>query len=177
MKITRTLGISAGFLALTMATLTVASAQKKKGPGILNPEWKAEGGSYSAPMGKLGTKGEAWSATTMGAAINGKANMGKPVTVVGEILDFSCYMQIGKHGEKHRSCAQKCFKAGQPVGLLAEDGTMYMLMDEEHDPRRDGLTDFRSAAVEHASHIMEVTGTESNHAGFKAIYVQGYLKK
>jgi len=170
--------------AVTALVLTVASAQApkkagKKGPGILQSEWgKVEGGSYAAPMGKLGTSVDApWSATTMGASVNGKPNAAKPATVVGEILDFSCYLQIGKHGEKHRSCAQKCFTAGQPVGLLAEDGTMYMLMEEEHDPRRDGLTDFRKAAIEHASHIMEVSGTLSEHGGYKALYVAGYLKK
>lgn len=165
-----------GLLAISFTSIT---AQSKKGPGILQSEWgKVEGGSYSAPMGKLGTKSEtAWTGTTMGAAVNGKANPAKPGTVVGEILDFSCYLQIGKHGEKHRSCAQKCFTAGQPIGLLAQDGTMYMLMEEEHDPRRDGLTDFRKAAIEHASHIMEVSGTMSEHGGYKALYVQGYLKK
>ena len=42
--------------------------------------------------------------------------------MVGEIVDFSCYLQIGKHGEKHRSCAQKCFNSGQPIGLLTKDG-------------------------------------------------------
>ena len=52
-----------------------------------------------------------------------------------------------------------------------------MLMEEEHDPRRDGLTDFRKAAVDHASHIMEVSGTLSSHAGYKALYVHGFLKK
>ena len=67
--------------------------------------------------------------------------------MVGEIVDFSCYLQIGKHGEKHRSCAQKCFTAGQPIGLLTKDGSLYMLMEEEHDPRRDGLTNFRQAAM------------------------------
>ncbi|MDX1980773.1 MAG: hypothetical protein SFV51_10925 [Bryobacteraceae bacterium] len=166
-------------LAVGVLTLTVANAQKKKGPGVLNPDWKAEGGSYSAPMGKLGEKpSEPWSSTTVAAAIQGrKTNPAKVATVTGEILDFSCYLQIGKHGEKHRSCAQKCFTAGQPVGLLAEDGSMYMLMEEEHDPRRDGLTDFRKAAIEHASHIMEVSGTLSEHGGYKALYVTGYLKK
>lgn len=175
------LGISAAVAALV---LTVASAQApkkagKKGPGILQSEWgKVEKGTYAAPMGKLGTAPDGpWTATTMGAAVNGKANTAKPATVVGEILDFSCYLQIGKHGEKHRSCAQKCFTAGQPIGLLAEDGTMYMLMEEEHDPRRDGLTDFRKTAIEHAAHIMEVTGTLSEHGGYKALYVHGYLKK
>lgn len=159
--------------------LTMASAQKKKGPGILNPDWAPAGGTYSAPMGKLGEKAaDPWSSTTVGAAIQGrKPNAAKPATVTGEILDFSCYLQIGKHGDKHRSCAQKCFTNGQPVGLLAEDGTMYMLMEEEHDPRRDGLTDFRKAAIEHASHIMEVSGTLSEHGGYKALYVNGYLKK
>jgi hypothetical protein len=166
-------------LTLGALTLTVANAQKKKGPGVLHPDWKADGGTYAAPMGKLGTaSSEPWSATTVGAAIAGrKANPARAATVTGEILDFSCYLQIGKHGEKHRSCAQKCFTAGQPIGLLAEDGTMYMLMEEEHDPRRDGLTDFRKTAIEHASHIMEVTGTLSVHGGYKALYVAGYLKK
>ena len=33
-----------------------------------------------------------------------------PITRVGEIVDFSCYIQLGKHGEKHRACGQKCVK-------------------------------------------------------------------
>jgi hypothetical protein len=61
--------------------------------------------------------------------------------------------------------------------LLAKDGTMYMLMEEEHDLRRDGLTNFREAAIDHAAHIMEVTGTMWEHKGVKALYVHGYLKK
>ena len=32
-------------------------------------------------------------------------------------------------------------------------------MEEEHDPRRDGLTNFRQAAIDHMAYIMEVTGT------------------
>jgi hypothetical protein len=176
-------GVVAGVTALSLV-LTTASAQSdkkggKKGPGILQQEWgKVEKGSYAAPMGKLGTKpDEPWSNTTVAAAVNGQTNRARIATVTGEILDFSCYLQIGKHGEKHRSCAQKCFTAGQPIGLLAEDGTMYMLMEEEHDPRRDGLTDFRKAAIEHAGHIMEVSGTAAQHGGYRALYVHGYLKK
>ncbi len=175
------IGMTAGLTLLSLG-LTLASAQVKKsgkGPGILQSEWgKVEGGTYAAPMGKLGTKpSEPWTATTTGAAVNGKTNPAKVATVTGEIIDFSCYLQIGKHGEKHRSCGQKCFTNGQPIGLLTEDGTMYMLMEEEHDPRRDGLTDFRKAAIEHTAHIMEVSGTVSEHGGYKALYVHGYLKK
>jgi hypothetical protein len=157
---------------------TLVSAENPKGPGILQPQMKVEGGSYTAPMGKLGEKpAAAWSATTLGASVDGKPNKAETTTLVGEILDFSCYLQIGKHGEKHRSCAQKCFKAGQPIGLVTENGTLYLLMEEEHDPRRDGLTDFRSAAIDHAAHIMEVTGTESEHGGYRALYVTGFMKK
>jgi hypothetical protein len=161
----------------------VAQTPKKgaKPAGILQPQMTVEGGSYEKPMGKIGdavSAGEEWTATTLGASVDGKPNPGaKPMTVVGEILDFSCYLQIGKHGEKHRACAQKCFKAGQPIGLLAKDGTMYMLMEEEHDLRRDGLTHFREAAIEHAAHIMEVTGTAWEHKGVKALYVHGFTKK
>jgi len=163
---------------LALAGALVAQQGGKKGPGILQPQMKVEGGSYEKPMGSLGAKSEKpWSATTMGASVDGKPNEAKMVTMVGEIVDFSCYLQIGKHGEKHRSCGQKCFTAGQPIGLLTENGALYMLMEEEHDLRRDGLTDFRKAAIEHAAHIMEVSGTLSQHAGIKAIYVQGFLKK
>jgi hypothetical protein len=139
----------------------VFAADVKK--GILQPQMTVENGSYKAPMGKLGTPAtEPWSATTVGAAVDGN----------------SCYLQIGKHGEKHRSCAQKCFNSGQPIGLLTSDGSLYMLMEEEHDLRRDGQTDFRKAAVDHAGHIMEVTGTMATPvSGFKALYVHGFVKK
>ena len=170
----------------SLATLTLVftmSAQdkaKKAGKSkILHQEMTVEGGSYAQPMAKLGDEaGQPWSATTLGASVDGKPNPGAAVkTVVGEIVDFSCYLQVGKHGEKHRDCAQKCFRNGQPIGLLTENGTLYMLMEEEHDPRRDGLGMFRQAAIDHASHIMQVTGTSLSLDGYNAFYVQGFIKK
>ena len=173
--------------AITAALLTTAAAQDdkktpaKKAPAskILQPQMTVEKGSYKEPMGKIGEMPEhPWSATTLGAAVDGKPNPGAATkTVVGEIIDFSCYLQIGKHGEKHRACAQKCFTAGQPIGLLTENGTVYMLMEEEHDPRRDGMGTFRQAASDHAGHIMEVTGTAWSLNGYHALFVTGYLKK
>jgi len=173
----------AGLGVCLLGTMMVAQTPKKGGSKILQPQMTVapDAGTYEKPMAKLGEAvkaGDEWSATTLGASVDGKPNPGaKPTTLVGEILDFSCYLQIGKHGDKHRSCAQKCFKAGQPIGLLTKDGSLYMLMEEEHDLRRDGLTDFRTAAVDHAAHIMEVTGTLSAHNGVKALYVHGFTKK
>jgi hypothetical protein len=168
-------------LLSVLALLALAAtlfAQNKEKSGILQPQMTVEKGTYKDPMGKLGTTPAAlWSATTLGASVDGKPNAGAVRTVVGEIVDFSCYLQVGKHGEKHRDCAQKCFRAGQPIGLLTSTGDLYMVMEEEHDPRRDGQGNFRDAAIDHAGHIMQVTGTASTVKGFNALYVQGFLKK
>jgi hypothetical protein len=64
-----------------------------------------------------------------------------------------------------------------PIGLLTKDGALYLLMEEEHDQRRDGLTNFRQAAIDHMAFVMEVSGTFSEVAGQKALFVRGFLKK
>jgi hypothetical protein len=171
-------------IAALAFTLTAADEKKAEGKkaaaksgGVLQPQMTPEGG-WDKAMGPLGEKpAEPWSATTMGASVEGKPVPGKPVTVTGEIIDLSCYLQVGKHGEKHKSCGQKCLNNGQPIGLLTKDGGIYMLMDEEHDPRRDGQTELRKAATDHFAHVMEVSGTETTVRGVHAIYVQGFLKK
>ena len=172
--------VAAGLVA---AQTTEKKAAPKKSGGanaVLHPEMTvaADAGSADKPMGTLGEKSaDAWSATTIGAGVDKKPEPGKSITATGEIIDLSCYLQLGKHGEKHVSCGKKCLQAGQPIGLLTKEGTVYMLMDEEHDPRRDGQTTLRQAATDHLGHIMEVSGTEASHAGLKAIYVQGFVKK
>ena len=167
------------------AGLVAAQSTEKKSSGkgssaVLHPEMKvaADAGTYDKPMGTLGEKpSEPWSATTVGAGVDKKPQPGKPITETGEIIDLSCYLQLGKHGEKHVDCGKKCLRNNQPIGLLTQNGAVYMLMEEEHDPRRDGQTTFRQAATDHLGHIMEVSGTEASHDGYKAIYVQGYVKK
>src|SRR5262249_1284397 len=112
--------------ALLALAFTMSAQDKAKGKSkILQPQMTVgpDGGTYKQPMGKMGDKSaDSWSATTLGASVDNKPNAGTPKTVVGEIVDFSCYLQVGKHGEKHRDCAQKCFRNGQPIGLLTENG-------------------------------------------------------
>jgi len=156
-----------------LATLAFAA-----GKGILHPEMKVENGTYESPMATIGTKpDQAWSATTTAAGVDNKPQPGKPISQVGEIVDFSCYLQVGKHGEKHRGCGQKCVQNGNAAGLLTKDGTLYMLMAEEHDPRRDGGVDIRTVAAEHMGHIVQVNGTAASVNGYNAIFVQGLSKK
>lgn len=163
--------------AIAAWSLTAQETKKKSEGGILHPEMEVKNGTYDKPMATIGTKpSEPWTSTTIAAGVNKKPEPGRPITVVGEIIDLSCYMQLGKHGEAHRSCGQKCVQNGQPIGLLAKSGTVYMLMPEEHDPRRDGGVDAKASASEHMGHIVEVNGTEARVNGYRAIYVQGLTK-
>lgn len=148
--------------------------------GILFPEWsKPTKGEYGKPaesIGKKITEKQPWSVTTVTSSIEGKTLKGEPRTVVGEVVDLSCYLQVGKHGDKHRDCGQKCAKNGEPIGLLAQDGTVYTLMAEEHNPRRDGLTTLRDKLIDQMAYVIEVNGTYSEVQGQKVLYVQGFLK-
>lgn len=162
-----------GLVVLGSMALASASAWD-----ILFPQMEPEKGSFEKPAGKLGkTPAAPWTNTTVAAAVDGKPLPGKIVSLVGEVVDYSCYLQLGKHGTKHRDCGQKCLKNGMPIGLLTKDGSLYLLMEEEHDQRRDGLTNFRQAAIDHMAHVMEVTGTFSEVKGQRALFVQGYVKK
>jgi len=102
--------------ALVALTLTAQDGKKNTSKSaILHPEMAVQTGAYDKPAATLGVKAaEPWTATTIEAAVNKIPNAGKPVTVVGEIVDFSCYLQLGKHGEAHRPCGQKCVQNGQP---------------------------------------------------------------
>ena len=174
-------------LVAAVAAFTVTAQEKKdekaapkapaKASTILHPEMKVESGTYTKPMATIGSKpDQAWSTTSTAAGVDSKPQPGRIISRVGEIVDFSCYIQLGKHGEKHRSCGQKCVQNGQPIGLLTQDGTLYMLMPEEHDPRRDGGVDAKASAADHMGHIVEVMGTEASVGGYRAIYVQGLTK-
>ena len=165
---------------IAAAGLVLSQDAPKKAGVTLHPEMTVapDAGSVDKPAGTLGEKSaEPWTATTIAAGVEKKPQPGHVVTRTGEIIDLSCYLQLGKHGEKHKACGTKCLQNNQPIGLLTQDGNVYMLMEEEHDPRRDGLVTFRKAAIDNFAKIIEVTGTETMHGGFKAIYVQGYVNK
>ena len=87
------------------------------------------------------------SAPSVDASLNPTGSHGD---AVGEIVDFSCYLQIGKHGDKHRACAQKCFNNGQPR-LLTKEGALYMPgAGRARSPARMAVcTSVREAAIDH----------------------------
>src|SRR2546428_856377 len=77
----------------------------------------------SIQIGRADSAG--WTATTYEAA-SGEANKkvlasGRVATITGEVVDVSCYLQLGKRGEAHIPCGSKCIEHGQPIGLLDSD--------------------------------------------------------
>ena len=90
----------------------------------------------------------------------------KRLTVQGEILDMACFVAHESKGPKHASCAAMCLKAGQPVGLLAKDGTVYLLFGDHDD------TSAFVKAKELAAKNVEIEGEAANRDGIKGIIVK-----
>ncbi len=58
----------------------------------------------------------------------------KPIEITGEVIDTWCYFSgvMGSPdavvGSAHHTCALWCAAGGIPVGVLAKDGTVYMVL-------------------------------------------------
>jgi len=84
----------------------------------------------------------------------------KTETVKGRIVDVSCYTmdKANNAGKDHKmpkgdtpDCAEACAKNGRPMGLLTDDGKVYVLAG--------GLAAEKNAKiVPHIAHVVEVTG-------------------
>jgi hypothetical protein len=117
-----------------------------------------------------------WSATTWEAATAEEHRRvlasGARTRVTGEIVDVSCYLQLGKHGEAHVACAQKCANNGQPIGLLDGRQTLWLLFPEEHHPRRDGGAEIRTALIPLMGKSVTLHGTATTLRGNRALYLR-----
>ncbi|MEO0385996.1 MAG: hypothetical protein AAF281_00500 [Pseudomonadota bacterium] len=69
---------------------------------------------------------------------------GERVTISGEVIDTWCYFSgvMGPPdsvtGSAHHTCAMWCAAGGIPVGVLAEDGTVYMVMKWQDETGASG---------------------------------------
>jgi len=125
----------------------------------------------------IGTPTEShWSSTTWEAAAT-PANrhaleQGRPITLVGEVVDVSCFLQMGKRGEAHIACGQKCARNGEPIGLVTDDGELYILMPEEHHPRRDGRISLRDHFIELMGKRVQISGVTATSHNVRALFVR-----
>jgi hypothetical protein len=88
-----------------------------------------------------------------------------PTTVTGEILDMKCYMASGAHGDGHKQCALKCINQGEPMGILAEDGQVYLLVADGHDAAP------YNEAKKYAGEQVTLTGSLEKTNGVQALIV------
>ena len=102
------------------------------------------------------------------------ADEGKRVQVTGEIMDTWCYFSgvMGGPdavvGTAHHTCALWCSAGGIPVGLLGEDGTVYMVLKiEGDDASASGDTQLRLA-----SHTVTADGMLYERDGLNYLVVE-----
>jgi hypothetical protein len=75
----------------------------------------------------------------LGLAAPAHAAEGERVQITGEVIDTWCYFSgvmggpDAVTGSAHHTCALWCCAGGIPVGLLGEDGEVYMVLKIEGD--------------------------------------------
>ncbi|MCY4333864.1 MAG: hypothetical protein OXC60_04225 [Litoreibacter sp.] len=96
----------------------------------------------------------AWVAA-IGFAAPAQAAEGERVQITGEIIDTWCYFSgvmgftDSVTGSAHHTCALWCSAGGIPVGLLGEDGEVYMVLKIEGDDQSaSGDTQLKLASHE-----------------------------
>jgi hypothetical protein len=117
-----------------------------------------------------------WSVSTREAATTPENKRmlakGRKIRVTGEIVDVSCYLQLGKRGLNHIPCGTKCVKHGEPLGILDRSGILYILFAEQHHPRRDGQADLRSQYLPSLGTTVTIDGIETARGGQHALFVK-----
>ncbi len=101
------------------------------------------------------------------------ASNGERITVTGEAIDTWCYYSgvMGGPdavvGAAHHTCALWCSAGGIPVGLLAEDGTVYMVLKIEDDDTSNG----GDTQLSIASHAITADGMYYQRDGINYLVV------
>ena len=117
-----------------------------------------------------------WSATTLEAASKDEhkavLKAATVATITGEVIDLSCYTQLGKKGEAHKACGTLCVTNGAPVGILTKEGKVYMILAEQHHPRRDGQVSLAQVFSKKMAETVTLTGMLSHQGGFDTLFVE-----
>ncbi len=116
----------------------------------------------------------ALSAAFLPGAAPQAAQTGETVTVTGEVIDTWCHFSgvMGAleavRGTAHHTCALWCAAGGIPVGVLAEDGTVYMVLKWEGT---DAVAD-DDTLLNVQSHQVTAKGTLHRRDGINYLIVE-----
>ncbi len=85
-----------------------------------------------------------------------QAAAGQRVKVTGEVIDSWCYLTeiMYPEGTAHHQCALWCAAGGIPVGILADDGTVYTVLKLGDD----STSNANPKVLEIQSHRVSVEG-------------------
>jgi hypothetical protein len=91
----------------------------------------------------------------------------KPVTIEGYVIDSACTFTKNLEKPVSRECAVSCAKAGSPLVILTEDGTIYW-------PIADTLpaTGQNARLLEFAGGRVKVKGKAYEHGGSHALVIE-----
>ncbi|MHA1153106.1 MAG: hypothetical protein ACTSQ7_10670 [Alphaproteobacteria bacterium] len=101
------------------------------------------------------------------------ANAAQRVEVTGEVIDSWCYLTeiMYPEGTAHHQCAIWCAAGGIPVGILADDGTVYIVLKLEDD----AASVANPAVMEIQSHRVRIEGELYPRDGINYLVVNRVL--
>jgi len=121
-------------------------------------------------MKKIGGWGIA-AALLLAASSSGTAAAasGERVKITGEVIDTWCYITeiMFAEGSAHHQCAVWCAAGGIPVGILGDDGTVYMVLKVGDD----ATSVVNPAILEIQSHQVTVNGDLYERDGLNYLVV------
>jgi hypothetical protein len=91
------------------------------------------------------------------------------IFVTGEVLDMTCYIASNLSGPEHAECARVCIRNGEPAGIKAQDGKVYLLTGESGESINVNL-------AEYAAQVVIIKGKKSVRDGFAQLDVEEIRK-
>src|SRR5436305_546494 len=91
------------------------------------------------------------------------------IVVTGEVLDMTCYIASNLSGPEHAYCATVCIRNGEPAGIKARDGKVYLLTGEPGQSINAKLADY-------AAQVVTIKGRQTVRDGFAQLQVEEIRK-
>ncbi len=107
-------------------------------------------------------------------ASGAEAAKGKQIKITGEIIDSWCYLTEIMYplGTAHHQCALWCAVGGIPVGIVDDEGTVYVILKVEDEPGNvapKGMLDIQT-------HKVTYEGTAYERDGMKYLLVSKLIE-
>ena len=98
--------------------------------------------------------------------VRADTDVGKDVSIKGEVIDTFCYATMGAKGPSHKQCGIECAHKGIPVGLLDPSGKIHVLL-----PNKD-KTALSEDVINKMGETVTVTGHEHMKGGLAFLTVE-----